>query len=295
MEKIVTGLSDYFNMNDCITKIFLIFFEALFVIGMFWGLLLIKEKNLVKKLNRKFLHKYITLFILLCTIVSAISTGIIQFINRNILGYALVCTLIFSALSIEWSFIHDRISLLGYSPDSNNLNKFFKYFKEKKISHIKYVEIVTWLSWWIHYYFRLKNEQDDIISKLELLFRPENNGLCLAACHKSDFIELCKKICEKSDDIVISSIIETYEIMCSKEKEKYNPMHNVIRIFFLDKNILWYILIIVFHVAGCILVSETPRFIIGNLFLYLPGDALIFLIYFGIVKQQKERDYKSEQ
>ena len=43
MEKIVTGLSDYFNMNDCITKIFLIFFEALFVIGMFWGLLLIKE------------------------------------------------------------------------------------------------------------------------------------------------------------------------------------------------------------------------------------------------------------
>lgn len=295
MEKIFLKISQYFHMNENASKIIIILFVFLLIIGLIWGRMLYNKDNPVKKLIGKFYYKYITLCMLICVMISAIITGIIQFVYKDILGYAVLITLCLGIISFVWAFIHDRISLFRYYPSDERLQYFFEYFKNN-VSDLKYTEIITWISRWIHHYFRFDNKQNEKIKKLELLLRPENNGLCLAIYHKNEFIYLCKKICECNDDnYIIKSITETYDIMRSKEKEKYRPIHNFLRIMLLDKNILWYILIIILHFIGCILISETPRLIIGNLLLYLPGDALLLLIYFGIVKQQKEKEFKAER
>lgn len=220
--------------------------------------------------------------------ISAIVTGIIQFINKDYIGYTMLGMYLFIVIALEWAFFYDKITLQLYYPSNEKLDMFFKYFKDRKISYIKYNEIITWLSRWVHYYFCEKtngNEQSELILKLELLFRPGKDGLCLAVHHKSDFINLCKVLCQhKDNNEKLNDIIQAYNIMLSKEQEEYKILKNV----FLDKNILWYIGIMILHVVGCTLICENVRSFWGNLFLYIPGDCLVLLVYIGIIKQQKE-------
>lgn len=288
--QIIITISEYFKMDILITRISICIFIIMSIIGIIGGYKLRKEDNLVKKLNGKFLYKYITLFMLVCAMISTIATGVMQFLNKNILGYFVFITILFIIVSLEWMYVHDRINLLIYYPSDKNIDMFFEYFADQKCSHVKYTEIITWLSRWVHYYFRLKTndiKQSELILKLELLLRPDEDGLCLAAHHQNDFTELCKKMCEhKEENIRLKNITEAYSIMLSNKQEKHKLLESV----FLDKNILWYFAIMIMHAVGCILVSADSKLFLGNLLLYLPGDALLLLVYNGIIKQQKIKE-----
>ena len=263
-------------------------FVIILMTGIVWSCKLRKNNDLIiKKLNSKFLYKYITLAMLIFTMIFAVITGITQFIYKDVFGYVMVYMFLLIIDSLVWVYCYYKINLFVWNPNDEELNESFEYFKEKKLSTVKYTEIITGLSQWIHYYFRLKandNEQSDLIVKLHLLLRPDKNGLCLAAYHKNDFIELCERLCEyKDNDTRLKNITEAYNIMSFKEHEKYK----LLSILF-DKNILCYFVIGCAHFVGCVLISDDICSIVGNLFLYIPGDILLIFVYHGIVKEHKE-------
>lgn len=287
MVKIFLVISKFFHMNENASKIIITIFVFLLIIGLIWGRILYNKDNLVKKLIGKFYYKYITLCMLICVMISAIIAGIIQFLYKDILGYAVFITLCLGIISLVWAFIHDRISLFRYYPNDERLDLIFKYFNCKKISYLKYEEMITWISRWIHHFFKKRNDnnvENELIQKLDLLLRPYNNGLCLAFHHKTDFIELCKTLCKDDQkDQKIKHIVETYDSIKNKEYEKNKLLRNMLS----DKNIMWYIGIMILHAIGCSCISRNLRDFFGNFFLYIPGDILLLLFYYGIVKQQK--------
>jgi len=248
----------------------------------------IKEQNLAKRINGKFKCKYIILIELLFLLLLSILFMIIQFISPIICIYLMI--------SILWGFLiafflirrYEKIDLTLEIPEKKSINEFLLFFSKENMSYFRYTEIITWFAMWIHQYAKSNisdEETCELISKLNLILRPYENRLCLAIYHKKEFINLCIELSKEKDfKEKQKDILSSFDRMELNKPEEYRYFNSLI----LEKSILVYILIIIFHIVAAILVSgQDIKNIIGNLFFYLPGDVLLILIYTGIIKDRR--------
>lgn len=156
---------------------------------------------------------------------------------------------------------------------------------------LNYTETITWFSRIVHSSYLQKvdtqNNFTEIINKLHLILRPENNNrLCIALKHKKSFIKLSHDLLNAPDDMKrLDANIETIK---NEEPEKYKFIES-----FLDRNILLYLSLFPIHIFVCLLLSKTESSsfnvitFIGNLTLYIPADILAILVYIGFIKEVK--------
>lgn len=269
-------------------KVIVLFVVALIMI--IYGLILKskieKEVNFTKKINKRFWFKYVIFFMLIMGMMFVIASYILAFIFKEIGIFLIVGSYAFLLVAVGWAFIFDRINIYTNLSKKEVLKQYISFFDKNKISNNKYIEIITWFSRWNHKYFRLKNdneqEVDKFITKLELILRPNDNGLCLASRHKKTFLELCTKLkkCETEEEI--KEIENTANEMEKNQPEKY-------RIFSLglDHNILIYLSIIVLHIVASMLISNDIKDFLGNILFYIPSDILVILVYKGIIRESE--------
>lgn len=275
--------------NNRIIFIFACFILFLFFIIFFLKWKIEKESNLIKRINKRFLLKYMIFCMLIMGMILVVTGYVLAFIFKEIGNYVIYYAFAFLLVSVEWAFLFDKLNIYTALSKYDILNQYILFFAKSKISNTKYIEIITWFSRWNHKNFRLKNdyeqEVDKVITKLELLLRPNDNGFCLASRHKNTFLKLCAKLEKCETEEKMKEIENAVNEMEKNLPEKYR--------FFslgLDHNILIYLSIIAFHISASILISDNIKNIIGNILFYIPSDILVILVYKGIINEREKNE-----
>lgn len=277
-----------FFLNNIISIFFALVILLMVFGGFFWKRKIESETDFIKKVNKRFVLKYVIFFMLIIGMVFVFVSYIFAFIFEQFGKYLILGSLAFLIVSVIWAFIFERINLYTNFSKDKIVNGYISLFAKNKISNFKYVEIITWFSRWNHKNFLSKNndekEIDQLITKFELFFRPYDNGLCLAFYHKEEFLILCKAW-EKCDfKGKLGEIESTLREMENKAKEEYK--------FFslsLDHNILFYLSVIAMHIVASILTCDKNlENAMGNILFYIPNDILIILIYKGVIIEREE-------
>lgn len=150
-----------------------------------------KERDFIKRINWRYFLKYVILFMLILGMILVIACYILIILFPQTEKYLMIFSYAFLFISIGWAFIFEKINIYINLSKDEIVEQYILLFTKNKMSNNKYLEVITWFSVWNHKCFRLKNdceqEIDQLITKLELLLRPNDNGLCLAAHHKKDF------------------------------------------------------------------------------------------------------------
>lgn len=277
----------YLLLNNIVITFLSFIILFLFFIGLFWKRIIEKEKDFIKRVNNKFFLKYVILSILIIGTIFVIVGYILDFINISIGKYLMFGSFSLLFISVEWAYLFDKINIYADFSKDEIIEQYISFFARKKMSNIKFLEIITWFSRWNHKIFRTKSddiqETDKLIIKLELLLRPNKNGLCLASFHKKVFLELCIKLKDNETREELKEIEHTAKKMEESPVEKY-------KIFSLsfDRNILFYLSIIALHIAASILISDDIKNVFGNILFYIPSDILLVLVYKGIISEREE-------
>lgn len=277
----------YLLLNNIVITFLSFIILFLFFIGLFWKRIIEKEKDFIKRVNNKFFLKYVILSILIIGTIFVIVGYILDFINISIGKYLMFGSFSLLFISVEWAYLFDKINIFADFSKDEIIEQYISFFARKKMSNIKFLEIITWFSRWNHKIFRTKSddiqETDKLIIKLELLLRPNKNGLCLASFHKKVFLELCIKLKDNETREELKEIEHTAKKMEESPVEKY-------KIFSLsfDRNILFYLSIIALHIAASILISDDIKNVFGNILFYIPSDILLVLVYKGIISEREE-------
>lgn len=276
----------YIQLNNIVITFFGLITLFLFI-GLYLKRKIEKEKDFIKRVNNKFLLKYVILFILIIGTICVIIGYILGFFNIAFGKYLMFGSFSLLFISVEWAYLFDKINIYADFSKDEIIKQYISFFARKKISNIKFLEIITWFSRWNHKIFRTKNddiqETDKLIIKLELLLRPDKNGLCLASFHKKVFLELCIKLRNNEIREELKEIENTAKNMEESPVEKY-------KIFSLsfDHNILFYLSIIALHIVASILLSDDFKYFLGNILFYIPSDILLVLVYKGIISERDE-------
>lgn len=264
-------------------------FVVLLIIGFIWRIGIISEKDFSKKIINKFVMKYIILSMLIAGIMFIIISYLISVFFQEIGKDMIIASVLFNFVFILWTFIYERINVYYNISKDKIIEGFILCLLKDKISDIRYSEIIVWFSRWNHDNFKAKindeKDADRLITKLELLLRPDEKGLCLAAYHKSDFLKLCSRLKNNAFESNLKDIESTASEMEQKPCEKYRLLS-----LSLDSNILFYLSIIGIHFIAAALVSgKNACNAIGNLLFYLPSDLLLIFVYKGIIKEREEK------
>lgn len=245
-----------------------------------------KEPDFNKRINYRFLLKYVIMCMIIIGAILAITIEILAFKFKNFGICSLIVSYAFLSVSIEWAFIFDKIDIYSDISKDKVVEQYISLFAKNDMSNYKYLEVITWFSRWNHEHFQSRDnnqEIDQLIIKLELCLRPNGNGLCLASHHKNAFTKLCDKLVDCQPEEQLKEIVNEANEMKKNPPEKY-------KIFSLglDHNILIYMIIIVFHLSAIVLIGGKLNIIIGNILFYIPSDILAILIYKGILIQIEE-------
>lgn len=272
--------------NNKISIIYICFILILFFMIFFLKMKIEKEPDFNKRINKKFILKYVIMCMLIIGMILVISSYIlaIKFIEMGF--YLITGSFVFLFVTVEWAFIFDRINIYSDFSKDNIVKQYISFFAKKEMSSFKYLDIITWFSRWNHKYFRSRDnnqEIDQLIIKLELCLRPCYNGLCLASRHKNVFLHLCDKIkyCQFEEQL---KLIENV----SREMENNPPEKYRIFSLGLERNILIYMSILILHVVASILIDGGIKNIIGNILFYIPSDVLVILVYKGIINEKED-------
>lgn len=262
-------------------------------------------EKISKNLKKRFILKYSALaflgitmlngiFLIISRIIEELSNkpGIYTSIFMGAMFFSLIVGMI---LAIVYQRIYDRnllIKKLEKNHTAEDVNEFIEeylsIFVNSKMGYIRYSEYIFWFSREICSIHLHNDFGEEYIHSLYHGLRCNDKGVNIAGLHKDSFISLCKNILGNPE--IGNKNIYIYKSFCSMEKEKKQIGEWFV--IALDQNKLYYYLIIIAHIAGCLFIGGRLWEIIGNLLLALPGDVLMILIYKGYVR---ERELKEER
>lgn len=246
-------------------------------------------------INRKLRFRYSSLITLLISYFIAIFLLILNiFIHFNTINVIFFTGfIIIFLLSIILLFVSKKKSPLPAITSIDEMKGYLEYFKNSKIKPFVYGDVIIWFSQVVHSEYIKKEDSDAeakdyilIIKHLHQVLRLEKHDLCLAFYHQEAFAELSSKIVEAISNNTIQDRIadidaEIRRMQNNPPEEKHKPNK--------DKNMIYYISLITFHIIGCFFVAEiftnfSLSIFLGNIFLYIPTDIGLIIIYKGIIK-----------
>lgn len=250
-------------------------------------------------INRKLRFRYsslitllISYFIMVVLLILNILMMSLPYSNTiNVIFFT--CFVIIFLLSILLLFVSKKRSPLPTITSIDEMKGYLEYFKNSQMKPFIYGDVIIWFSQVVHSEFIKKEDSDAevkdyilLIKHLHQVLRPEKYDLCLAFYHQKAFAELSSKIVEAISNSAIRDRIadidaEIEQIQSNPPEEKHKPNK--------DKNMIYYISLITFHIIGCFLVAEiftnfSLLIFFGNIFLYIPTDIGLIIIYKGIIK-----------
>lgn len=175
------------------------------------------------------------------------------------------------------------------------IRKYLEYFSNPNIKPLKYGDTIIWFSQLVRFQFLQKTERNieeetgytDLVNILHQIMKPDEYGLCSAYYHQKSFAELSDKIVKvilnKNIQNKLSDINDEIDQIQNLNIEKKPKLKK-------DKNMIYYGTLVVAHIGGCLLLAGivsgnfSPSIFWGNLFLYIPADIGLIIIYKGNIK-----------
>lgn len=238
--------------------------------------------NVITAIYKKLKFRYSSLITLLISYFIAILLLILNiFIHSNIINVIFFIGFIITfLLSIILLIVYKKKTPLLAITSINEVKGYLEYFKNPQIAPLIYGDTITWFSQIVHSEY-IKKEDDDakvkdyilLINYLHQILKPDKHGLCVAFYHQEAFAELSSKILEAIYNNTIRDRIadidaEIEQIQSDPPEEKHKPNK--------DKNMIYYISLITFHIIGCFLVAEI--FTNFSLSIFLGNIFYIFLL-----------------
>jgi len=252
--------------------------------------------SLKQKIDYKFRLKYGAFSLVMISMAVVIGIIVYQYFG-TVYWEAELFAIAFAGLALYLNYRYWKYDLRGVVSDREYILSFLEYYIQQNYENgdFKYIESLRWFSRDVAKIYYNCNNHDQIFEVTNKLHRALNSDgrcLCKASFKKDDFIELCKQLKlaivenRSNKEIGIDSKMDALIDEINNAPEYVMSSKAFIQAI-VSGTAFVYFLVAALHLFGCYMISEPGRDLMGNIFLVIPGDVLLILIYNNIVKEKK--------